>query len=32
LGCIISGVPGHEIQDLTLKEIYIQHRGGGTKE
>ncbi len=31
-GCIISGVPGHEIQDLMLREIYIQHRGGGTKE
>ena len=32
LGCIISGVPGHEIQDLHLHHIYIQHRGGGTKE
>jgi len=32
LGCIISGVPGHEIQDLQLHHIYIQHRGGGTKE
>jgi polygalacturonase len=32
LGCIISGVPGYEIQDLTLRGIYIQHRGGGTKE
>jgi polygalacturonase len=32
LGCIISGVPGHEIRDLTLRGIYIQHRGGGTKE
>jgi polygalacturonase len=32
LGCIISGVPGYEIQDLQLHNIYIQHRGGGTKE
>lgn len=32
LGCIISGVPGHEIQDVKLHHIYIQHRGGGTKE
>jgi len=32
LGCIISGVPGHEIQDLTLEGIFIQHRGGGTKD
>jgi polygalacturonase len=31
-GCIISGVPGHEIQDLQLHHIYIQHRGGGTKD
>ncbi|MFZ0662460.1 MAG: glycoside hydrolase family 28 protein [Acidobacteriaceae bacterium] len=32
LGCIISGVPGHEIEDVKLHHIYIQHRGGGTKE
>ena len=32
LGCIISGVPGFEIRDLKLHHIYIQHRGGGTKE
>jgi polygalacturonase len=31
-GCIISGVPGHEIQDIRLHDIYIQHRGGGTRE
>jgi polygalacturonase len=31
-GCIVSAVPGHEIQDLTLRDIYIQHRGGGTRE
>lgn len=32
LGCIISGVPGHEIRDLKLNNIYIQHQGGGTSE
>jgi polygalacturonase len=32
LGCIISGVPGFEIRDLKLHHIFIQHRGGGTKE
>ena len=32
LGSIISGIPGHEIEDLTLSQIYIQHQGGGTKE
>lgn len=31
-GCIISGSPDHPIQDLHLHNIYIQHRGGGTKE
>ncbi len=31
-GCILSGVPGHPIQDITMHHIYIQHRGGGTKE
>jgi polygalacturonase len=31
-GIIVSGVPGHEIEDLTLRDIHIQHRGGGTKE
>ncbi len=32
LGCIITGVPGIEIRDVKLHHIYIQHRGGGTKE
>lgn len=32
LGCIISGIPGFEIRDLKLHHIFIQHRGGGTKE
>ena len=31
-GCIISGVPGYAIEDLHLHHIYIQHRGGGTRE
>ncbi|HET8637846.1 MAG TPA: glycoside hydrolase family 28 protein [Acidobacteriaceae bacterium] len=32
LGCIISGVPGYEIEDIKLHHIYIQHQGGGTQE
>lgn len=32
LGCIISGIPGYEIRDVKLRDIYIQHRGGGTKQ
>ena len=29
---IITGIPGHYIEDIKLSNIYIQHRGGGTKE
>ncbi len=32
LGSIISGIPGHEIEDITLSDVYIQHQGGGSKE
>jgi len=27
---IISGIPGHYIEDLKLNDILIEHRGGGT--
>ncbi|HWG57475.1 MAG TPA: glycoside hydrolase family 28 protein [Candidatus Acidoferrales bacterium] len=29
-GSIISGIPGHEIEDVKLSGIHIQHWGGGT--
>ncbi|HZR67174.1 MAG TPA: glycosyl hydrolase family 28-related protein [Terriglobales bacterium] len=29
---IISGIPGHYIEDVKFDSIFIQHRGGGTKE
>ena len=29
---IISGIPGHRIQDVQLTDIYIQQEGGGTKD
>jgi polygalacturonase len=32
IASIISGVPGHSIEDVKLSNIYIQHQGGGTKE
>jgi polygalacturonase len=32
LSSIISGIPGHEIEDIRLSDIYIQHQGGGTKD
>ncbi|MGY4385747.1 polygalacturonase [Pedobacter sp. UYP24] len=30
-GAIISGIPGHDIEDLTLSNIHIYFKGGGTK-
>ncbi|MFZ0959083.1 MAG: glycoside hydrolase family 28 protein [Candidatus Sulfotelmatobacter sp.] len=32
LGSILSGIPGHPIEDIQLNDIYIQHRGGGAPE
>src|ERR1041384_232979 len=29
---IISGIPGHDIDDVTLNNIRIYYKGGGTKE
>jgi len=29
---IISGIPGHAIEDVKLSNILIQHRGGGTAQ
>jgi hypothetical protein len=31
-GAIISGIPGHDIEDLTLNNIRIYFKGGGTKD
>jgi polygalacturonase len=28
--CLITGIPGHDIKDLTLSNIQIWYRGGGT--
>jgi hypothetical protein len=32
IGCPISGLPGHPIENLTLSNIRIRFRGGGTAE
>ncbi|MGH9524991.1 MAG: rhamnogalacturonidase, partial [Terriglobales bacterium] len=32
LPAIISGIPGHEIENVKVHDIYLHHRGGGTKE
>nr|AEQ20322.1 endopygalactorunase [uncultured bacterium CSLG10] len=32
ISSIISGIPGHPIEDVKLSNIYVQHRGGGTQE
>ncbi len=29
---LISGIPGHDIEDVTLNNIRIYYKGGGTKE
>ncbi len=31
-GAIISGQPGNEVEDLTLDNVHIYFKGGGTKE
>jgi polygalacturonase len=32
LGCIISGIPGHPIEDIKISDIHLLQQGGGTKE
>ncbi len=32
LGSVISGIPGHAIEDVKISNIQVQHQGGGTKE
>jgi polygalacturonase len=31
-GSIISGIPGHAIEDIKISDLYIQHQGGATSE
>lgn len=31
-GSIISGIPGHDVEDIKLSNIRIYYQGGGTKE
>jgi polygalacturonase len=32
ISSIVSGIPGHEIKDMRISDVLIEHRGGGTKE
>jgi hypothetical protein len=32
LGSVISGIPGHAIEDVKISNIEILHQGGGTKD
>jgi len=32
LAAIISGIPDHAIEDLKISDVYLHHRGGGTKD
>jgi polygalacturonase len=31
-GSILSGVPGHPIENVKIGNVYVQHQGGGTRE
>jgi polygalacturonase len=31
-GCAIAGLPGHEIENVSLSDIYLSFEGGGTSE
>jgi hypothetical protein len=31
-GSIISGIPGHAIEDIKISDVYIQHQGGATSQ
>ena len=31
-GGIIAGIPGHPIEDIKIHDVYLEHRGSGTKE
>jgi hypothetical protein len=31
-GILITGIPGHRLEDVTLSHILIEYKGGGTKE
>jgi hypothetical protein len=31
-GGIIAGIPGHPIEDVKIHDVYLEHRGAGTKE
>ncbi|HEY4043628.1 MAG TPA: hypothetical protein VGM32_17515 [Rhodopila sp.] len=32
LPSIISGIPGHAIEDVTISDVYVEQMGGGTAE
>lgn len=32
LGSVISGIPGHEIEDVKISNVQVLHQGGGTRE
>ena len=28
---MISGIPGHDIEDVKIHDVYLEHSGGGTE-
>jgi polygalacturonase len=29
---VLSGIPGHAIEDVKISDVYLHHKGGGTRE
>lgn len=32
LCCIISGIPGHLVEDVKISNLFLEHKGGGTRK
>jgi hypothetical protein len=32
VGSILTGIPGHPIEDIRISNLYMQHKGGGSVE
>ena len=32
VGCVLTGIPGHPIEDVKISNFYMEHQGGGSAE
>src|SRR6201996_9299500 len=32
VGCLLTGIPGHPIEDVKISNLYMQHKGGASAE